>query len=232
VARDALGTTVSLLGQTVDWLLDGDHWSGSAGVPHRLLVHLGISAAAVGLAALVALPPALLLGHARSRWGGVLVAVGNATRALPVLGVLIILASTSLGISTRSTVLALTLFAIPPLLSNAFLGVRDVDADVVEAAWGNGMSGMQVLRSVELPLALPLIAAGFRTSAVQVVATATLAAYVGGGGLGQFINEGFARGDEPETVAGGLVVALLALLVEVSLALVQHRLEPPVETRL
>ena len=223
---------MSLIVDTVDWLLDGSHWSGAEGVPHRLLVHLGISAAALGLAALVSLPPALLLGHARSRWGDVLVALSNATRALPVFGVLIILASTSLGLSTRSTVLALTLFAVPPLLSNAFLGVRDVDADVVQAARGNGMSGLQVLRSVELPLALPLIAAGFRTSAVQVVATATLAAYVGGGGLGQFINEGFARGDKPETAAGGVLVAVLALTVEVLLALLQRRVEPPAETRL
>jgi osmoprotectant transport system permease protein len=223
---------MSLVADTAQWLLDGSHWSGSEGVPHRLLVHLGISAASVGLAALVALPPAVLLGHARSRWGIVLVAVSNATRALPVFGVLIILASTSLGLSTRSTVLALTLFAIPPLLSNAFLGVRDVDTDVVEAARGNGMSGLQVLRSVELPLALPLIAAGFRTSAVQVVATATLAAYVGGGGLGQFINEGFARGDQPETAAGGVLVALLALLVELVLAQVQRRVQPAAETRL
>jgi osmoprotectant transport system permease protein len=223
---------MSLVADTAQWLLDGSHWSGSEGVPHRLLVHLGISAASVGLAALVALPPAVLLGHARSRWGIVLVAVSNATRALPVFGVLIILASTSLGLSTRSTVLALTLFAIPPLLSNAFLGVRDVDTDVVEAARGNGMSGLQVLRSVELPLALPLIAAGFRTSAVQVVATATLAAYVGGGGLGQFINEGFARGDQPETAAGGVLVALLALLVELVLAQVQRRFQPAAETRL
>lgn len=223
---------MSLIVDTASWLLDGSHWSGSEGVPHRLLVHLGISAAAVGLAAAVALPPAVLLGHTRSRWGNVLVALSNATRALPVFGVLILLASTSLGLSTRSTVLALTLFAIPPLLTNAFLGIRDVDADVVQAARGNGMSGVQVLRSVELPLALPLLAAGLRTSAVQVVATATLAAYVGGGGLGQFINEGFARGDMPETAAGGVLVAVLALTVEVLLALLQRRLQPPAETRL
>lgn len=223
---------MSLVADTVTWLGDGAHWSGADGVPHRLLVHLGISAAAVGLAAALALPPAVLLGHRRSRWGDLLVGVSNATRALPVLGVLILLAATSLGLSTRSTVLALTLFAIPPLLSNAFLGVRDVDADVVEAARGSGMSGLQVLRGVELPLAMPLIAAGFRTSAVQVVATATLAAYVGGGGLGQFINEGFARGDRAETAAGGVLVALLALLVELLLARVQRSVAPPAETRL
>lgn len=223
---------MSLIGDTTSWLLDGSHYSGSEGVPHRLLVHVGISAAAVGLAMLIALPPAVWLGHKRSRFGSALVAMSNATRALPVLGVLIILATTSLGLSTRSTVIALTLFAVPPLLSNAFLGVRDVDVDVVEAARGNGMSGLQLLRAVELPLALPLIAAGLRTSSVQVVATATLAAYVGGGGLGQFINEGFARGDQPETAAGGVLVASLALLVELLLAQLQRTLAPPVETRL
>lgn len=223
---------MSLVGDTVSWLFDSTHYAGSDGVPHRLLVHLGISAAAVGLALLVALPPAVWLGHRRSRYGDLLVALSNATRALPVFGVLIILASTSLGLSTTSTVIALTLFAVPPLLSNTFVGVREVDSDVVEAARGNGMSGLQVLRAVELPLALPLIAAGLRTSAVQVVATATLAAYVGGGGLGQFINEGFARGDLPETAAGGVLVALLALVVELLLALLQRSLQPPVETRL
>ncbi|MCU1600557.1 MAG: opuBD [Frankiales bacterium] len=223
---------MSLVEDTLTWLGDGSHWEGQDGVPHRLLVHLGLTAASVGLAALIALPPAVLLGHARTRWGGAVVAVANATRALPVLGVLIILASTSLGLSTRSTVLALTIFAVPPLLTNAYVGVREVDADVVQAARGNGMSGLQVLRSVEIPLALPLMAAGIRTSAVQVIATATLAAYVGGGGLGQFLNEGFARGDSAEKAAGGLLVAALALLVELTLAAVQRRLEPPAETRL
>jgi osmoprotectant transport system permease protein len=223
---------VSLLGDTLTWLADGSHWSGGDGVPHRLAVHLGLSAAAVGLAAVVSVPPAVLLGHARTRWGSLLVAVANATRALPVLGVLIVLASTSLGLSTRSTVLALTVFAVPPLVTNAYLGVRDVDDDVVQAARGSGMSGLQVLRAVELPLALPLMAAGLRTSAVQVVATATLAAYVGGGGLGQFINEGFARGDQAETAAGGVLVAVLALVVELLLAALQRWVQPPAETRL
>lgn len=225
---------MSLVADTVSWLTDGSHWSGTDGVPHRLLVHLGLSGAAVGIACLVALPLAVWLGHSRrlGRLGSVVVTVSNASRALPVFGVLIVLAATPLGIGNRSTVLALTLFAVPPLLSNAFVGVRGVDADVVEAARGNGMSGLQVLRSVELPLALPLIAAGFRTSAVQVVATATLAAYVGGGGLGQFINEGFARADNAETAAGGVLVAGLALIVEGVLALLQKRFTPPVETRL
>jgi osmoprotectant transport system permease protein len=121
---------------------------------------------------------------------------------------------------------ALTLFALPPLLTNAFVGVRGVDADVVEAARGNGMSGWQVLRRVELPLALPLLAAGVRTAAVQVVATATLAAYVGGGGLGRFIADGFGQADPAQTAAGGLLVAALALSVELCLGFVQRRLTP------
>jgi osmoprotectant transport system permease protein len=225
---------MSLVGETLDWLADGDHWSGADGVPHRLLVHLGLTGAAVGLATAFALPLALWLGHSphAGRFGNAVVSLSNASRALPVFGVLIVLAATPLGIQSRTTIIALTIFAVPPLLSNAFVGIRGVDPDVVEAARGNGMSGLQVLRSVELPLAVPLIAAGFRTSTVQVVATATLAAYVGGGGLGQFINEGFARADKAETAAGGVLVAVLALLVEGVLALVQRQLSPPAETRL
>jgi osmoprotectant transport system permease protein len=208
------------------WLGDRAHYRGDDGVPHRLLVHLEVSGAAVGLACLVALPLAIVLGHRRSRLGSAVVTLSNATRALPVFGVLILLAATSLGTTNKSAVLALALFAVPPLLTNAYVGVRGVDADVVEAARGNGMSGLQVLRSAELPLAVPLIAAGLRTAAVQVVATATLAAYVGGGGLGQFIYEGFGRGDAVETAAGGVLVAALALVTEGILAVVQRTVTP------
>lgn len=225
---------MSLVADTLSWLADGAHWSGRDGVPHRLVAHLELTVVAVAIACVIALPLAVWLGHSRraGRFGNLVVTLSNATRALPVFGVLIVLSATSLGVGNRSTILALSLFAIPPLLSNAYVGIRGVDADVVEAARGSGMSGPQVLRSVEIPLALPLIAAGFRTAAVQVVATATLAAYVGGGGLGQFINEGFGRGDKAETAAGGVLVAGLALTVEGLLALVQRRLAPAVETGL
>jgi osmoprotectant transport system permease protein len=128
-------------------------------------------------------------------------------------------------------VVALTLFAIPPLLTNAYVGVRDVDRDVREAARGMGMTGLQLLRRIELPLALPLIAAGLRTAAVQVVATATLAAYVGGGGLGRFIADGFGQADPAMTAAGGVLVATLALVVELTLAAVQRRLTPGTRRR-
>ncbi len=217
---------MNLLQATFAWLGDAAHYQGVDGVPHRLVEHLWISGAAVALGAVVALPVAVWLGHARrfTRLGAAVVSLSNASRAVPVFAVLVLLAATPVGFGNRATVLALVLFAVPPLLTNTFVGVRGVDADVVEAARGNGMSGLQVLRRVELPLALPLIAAGFRTSAVQVVATATLAAYVGGGGLGRFIADGFGQADPAQTAAGGVLVAALAVAVEGGLALVQRSL--------
>jgi osmoprotectant transport system permease protein len=216
---------VSLVGDTVAWLGDGSHWAGPDGVPVRLAQHLAVSGEALALAALIALPPAFLLGS-RGRGGGVVVALANASRAVPTFAVLVLLVATPIGFGDRATVLALVLFAVPPLLTNAYVGVRDVDPEVREAARGMGMTRGQLLRRVELPLALPLIAAGVRTAAVQVIATATLAAYVGGGGLGRLIADGFGRADYAMTAAGGVLVAALALLVELALGAVQRRVTP------
>ena len=216
---------MSLPGDTAAWLGDSAHWTGVDGVPHRLAEHLAVSGAAVGIACLLALPVAFLLGHT-GRGGAVAVNLSNASRALPTFALLVLLAATPVGFGNRATVVALTVFAIPPLLTNAYIGVRDVDREVREAARGMGMTGRQVLRRVELPLALPLVAAGLRTAAVQVVATATLAAYVGGGGLGRLIADGFGRADPAMTAAGGVLVAALALTVEVLLALLQRRVTP------
>jgi osmoprotectant transport system permease protein len=216
---------MSLVADTAAWLVDADHWAGTDGIPHRLAEHLWVSSAAVGVACLVALPIALLLGHT-GRGGSAAVNVSNASRAVPTFALLVLLAATPVGFGNRATVVALTVFAVPPLLTNAYIGVRDVDREVVEAARGMGMTGGQLLRRVELPLALPLVAAGIRTVAVQVVATATLAAYVGGGGLGRFIADGFGRADTAMTAAGGVLVALLALVVELVLAFVQRRVTP------
>jgi osmoprotectant transport system permease protein len=210
---------------TLDWLSDPAHWHGAEGVPHRLAEHLAISGISVAIACLLALPVAFALGHI-GRGGSLAVNLSNASRAVPTFGILILLAVTPVGFGNRAAVVALTLFAIPPLLTNAYIGVRDVDREVVEAARGMGMTGAQLLRRVEVPLALPLVAAGLRTAAVQVVATATLAAYVGGGGLGRFIADGFGRGDMPMTVSGGILVAALALVVEILLAGLQRRLAP------
>jgi osmoprotectant transport system permease protein len=216
---------MSLAGDTVTWLADAEHWSGVDGIPHRLAEHLAVSGAAVGIACLIALPIAFLLGHT-GRGGSVAVNLANASRAVPTFALLVLLAATPVGFGNRATVVALIAFAIPPLLTNAYIGVRDVDPEVREAARGMGMTGGQLMRRVELPLALPLVAAGLRTAAVQVVATATLAAYVGGGGLGRLIADGFGRADPAMTAAGGVLVAALALVVEVVLALVQRRVTP------
>ena len=216
---------MSTIGETVTWLTDSAHWQGVDGVPHRLAEHLAVSGISVGLACLIALPLAVTLGHV-GRGGPLAVNLSNASRAVPTFGLLILLAVTPVGFGNRAAVVALTLFAIPPLLTNTYVGVRDVDREVREAARGMGMTGAQLLRRVELPLALPLIAAGLRTAAVQVIATATLAAYVGGGGLGRLIADGFGRGDPAMTTAGGVLVAALALVVEVALAGLQRRLTP------
>jgi osmoprotectant transport system permease protein len=216
---------VSTVDDTISWLTDSAHWHGVDGVPHRLAEHLAVSGISVGLACLIALPLAFFLGHV-GRGGSLAVNISNASRAVPTFGLLILLAVTPVGFGNRAAVVALTLFAIPPLLTNAYIGVRDVDREIREAARGMGMTGLQVLRRVEVPLALPLVAAGLRTAAVQVVATATLAAYVGGGGLGRLIADGFGRGDNAMTAAGGVLVAALALSVEISLAMLQRRLTP------
>lgn len=216
---------MSLVGDTGRFLVDGGNWTGTSGIPNRLVEHVQVSGASVLVAAALALPLAFWLGHT-GRGGLVVSGLSNASRAIPTFAVLVLLAATPVGFGDRATVVALVLFAIPPLLTNAHVGVRDVDPEVLEAARGMGMTGLQMLCRVELPLALPLVMAGVRTAAVQVVATATLAAYVGGGGLGRFIADGFGRADPAMTAAGGVLVALLALVTELSLGAVQRRLTP------
>ena len=216
---------MNLLGDAVVWLNDPLNWQGKGGVPYLTYEHLLISFSAVALAALVALPVALVLGHT-GRGGGLTVLVTNVSRAIPTLALLTVFAATAIGFGNRATILALAVFAVPPLLTNTYVGIRGVDPDIVEAARGMGMSGRTVLLRVELPLAVPLVAAGLRTAAVQVVATATLAALVGGGGLGTIINEGFGQQDRPQILAGGFLVAALALLTEGTLALVQRQVTP------
>lgn len=191
------------------------------GVPVRLLEHLQYTVLAVLLAAVVALPVGLVLGHL-GRGGALAVAVSNVGRAVPTLGVLVVLAIGPLGQTTSAVVLALALFAVPPMLTNAYVGVRGVDADVVQAARGLGLGPLQVLRGVELPLALPLVLAGVRTAVLQVLATATLAAAIGLGGLGRFLIDGLSAQDDTQVLAGAVLVAGLALAVELLLAGLQR----------
>jgi len=216
------------LEQAFRWLNDPLNWTNPGGILDRLGEHLLISGAAVALGCLVAWPLGLWLGHT-GRGGGLVVLVSNVTLAIPTIALLTILPLTFLGFGRPPVIIALAVFAVPPLLANAYIGVRQADPEARDAARGMGMSGGQLLRRIELPLAVPYLAAGFRTAAVQVVATAALASFVNGGGLGQIISAGFGLGiavGGGQIVAGGLLVAALALLIEGVLAAVERSVTP------
>ncbi|MFB6944418.1 ABC transporter permease [Streptomyces sp. NPDC060286] len=207
------------------WLTTAAHWSGDGGIWNRLGQHLFLTVVCLLISCLIALPVALVLGHL-GRGGALAVNLSNIGRAVPIFAVLVLLLLTPIGGHGEwPTVIALVLFAVPPLLTNAYVGMREVDRDVVRAARGMGMTGWQLMLGVEVPLALPLILTGVRIAAVQLVATATLAALAGGGGLGRIITAGFNLASTPQVVAGAVLVAAFALVVEGLFEVVQ-RLAP------
>ncbi len=217
---------MNIITETFRWFADGSHWSGASGIPARVFEHVQISLVAVAIAALVALPVGLLIGHTR-RAEFIAVSVGNLGRALPSFGILALVFPLTLryapgSIGFAPTLIALFLLAIPPILTNTYVGVQNVDPDVTEAARGMGLSSSQVLFQLEVPLAAGLIVAGLRTAAVQVVATATLGAVFAWGGLGRFIVDGFAQGDDAMIVAGAILVALLAISTEVAFSVLER----------
>ena len=202
--------------QLVRWINDPLNWTNPGGILDRLGEHMSLSAAAVALACVVAWPLGVWLGHSGRAGHGVVVVLSNITLAVPVIAMLTML-PLIMGFGRPPVIIALAIFAAPPLLATAVTGVQGVDPGVRDAARGMGLSGAQVLRQVELPLAVPLLAAGFRTASVQVVATAALASFVNGGGLGQIISAGFGLGiavGGGQILAGGLIVTLLALSVD------------------
>ena len=210
---------MNVVNEVIAWLTDPAHWSGPEGIPVRTLQHLWYSLLATAIAAAIALPIGILIGHT-GRGAVLAVNLTNLGRAIPSLGI-IILTFTLVGFGIVPVVVALTALAIPPIVTNSYVGIRSVDRDVREAAEGMGMRGRQVLWQVELPVAMPLIMAGIRTSAVQVVATATLAAYVGLGGLGRYLIDGLSQRDIAQVVGGAILVAVLSLATELVLGRVQ-----------
>ena len=210
--------------ETIEWLRDPAHWEGTAGIPNRVAEHVELSVIATLVALLLALPLGVLLGH-WGRGGAVAVNLSNVARAVPSFALLVI-GLQIWGLGTTPTYVALVALAAPPILTNAYVAVRGVDDDLRDAARGMGMQGRTVLARVELPLAVPLIMAGIRTAAVTVVAPATLAAFLGEGGLGRYIVDGRAARDIPQLVAGAVLVALLSIATEVVLGLVQRLLTP------
>ena len=224
---------MELIREVLHWFADPAHWSGPTGVPVRLFEHVQISLLAVALAAAVAFPSGLLIGHTR-RGELLAVSVGNLGRAVPSFGILALVFPFTLrylpGIGFWPTLIALFLLAIPPILTNTYVGIQGVDPDAVEAARGMGMAEREIVMRLEMPLAAPLIVAGLRTAAVQVVATATLAALVAWGGLGRFIVDGFARGDDAMILAGAILVAALAIATEVAFGLLERAVSPATAT--
>lgn len=215
---------MTFLGQVIQWFLDGAHWQGDGGVPNRLFEHVSMSGASLLAAALIALPIGITLGHF-GRGGNLAINVSNVGRAVPSFAILVF-AVQLVGIGALPAFVALVALGIPPMVTNSYIGMREVDADVREAARGMGMRPRAVLWRVELPIAVPLIMAGIRTSAVNIVATATLAALVAWGGLGRFIVDGLAQRDVTQLFAGALLVALLSIAVELGLTLAQRLTVP------
>ncbi|QCQ90328.1 ABC transporter permease [Rhodococcus sp. SGAir0479] len=199
-----------------DFITDPANWPGPTGIGTRIVQHLWYSLLAVAGAAVVAVPAGLAIGHFR-RGQIVVVGVVNALRSLPTLGVLTLLVLL-LGLGLVPPILALVLLAVPPLLAGTYAGVANVDRAVVDAAEAMGMTPLQVLGRVEIPNALPLILGGVRSAALQVIATATVAAFVNLGGLGRYIFDGLALHSYDRVLVGAILVAALALLVDAILA--------------
>ncbi len=220
---------IEFLGEVVAWFTDPANWTGINGIPNRLWEHIQMSVLAVSIAALVAIPVAVYLGH-RRRGGNAAVTIVNLGRAIPSLGIVVlalpITVRLGLGFGFWPTFIALLALAIPPMFANSYAGVADVDRDMIEAARGMGMTDRQIITGVEVPTASPVILAAVRVAAVQVVATATLGALVAWGGLGRYIVDGFASQDNVELFAGALLVAGLALVTEFGLGAIQRWIVP------
>ena len=222
-----------MIGDAFSFLTDGANWTGSQGMLVQMGQQLLLTFTALVIAAVVGLPVALVLGHL-GRGGFLAINISNVGRAVPTFAVLILLSVGPLGTEVLgpygraglATLVALTLFALPPLITNGYVGMREVNRATVEAARGMGMTGRQLFFSVELPLASPLVLAGLRLALVQVWATATIAALVAGPGLGNVITDGFNRSDYGEGLAGAIVVAAVAIVLEGFAALGERGASP------
>ncbi|MGI8872260.1 MAG: ABC transporter permease [Candidatus Limnocylindria bacterium] len=216
---------VDFIARALAWAADPAHWVGSDGIAARLGEHLVLSAVPLVAAVLVALPVGLYIGHT-GRGAAIAVNVSNIGRALPSLGILgialILVPSGPLPFGVLATMFALFALALPPIVLNTYTGLREVERDLLEAGRGMGMREPQLLTRVEVPLALPIILAGLRTSAVQVVATATLGAVFGTGGLGRLIVDGIKQQDDAQLFVGAVIVALLSIGTELAFAGLQR----------
>lgn len=220
-----------MIQQIIEWLTSSESWSGPGGIGTRLWEHIFYSGIVLIVTCAIAIPMGLYVGHSgRARW---IITASNAARAVPTLGLLF---AVTLWVGPRissqlafviPSIVVLVLLAIPPVLSGAYAGVEAVDPAARDAAKGIGMRPLQVLGKVELPCALPLLMSGIRAATLQVIATATVAAFVGLGGLGRFLIDGLATGNYVVTAGGALLVSVLALGIDGVLALVERRIVSP-----
>jgi osmoprotectant transport system permease protein len=227
---------VEFIGEVIVWFGDPAHWAGRDGLPTRLVEHLVLSVVPLALAIALAVPVGAWIGHT-GRGVGLVVNIANVGRAIPSLAIMAIASQilfrpiVDLGFRREAaevtTIIAMFALAIPPLVTNTYVGVSEVDRDLVESGRGMGMRESQILRRVELPVALPVVLAGIRTAAVQVVATATIGAVFGTGGLGRYIIDGIAQRNYPEVFAGALVVATMSILTELTFSFIQRRAVSP-----
>lgn len=226
--------------RAIHWIFTASNWSEvnfQAGIRSQLVYHVELSAISLVIATAIAVPVGMVVGHTR-RGQFLAVSVANVGRAIPSFALLVLAFIVigdvwpSLQFSMVPTIIALVLLAIPPILTNTYVGIQAVEADTVEAARGMGLAERQVLGRLELPLAAPLIMAGLRTSAVTVVATATLAGFAGGGGLGVFLYNGFAQqGQEQQLIGGALLVAVLAVCTELLFSVLERLVTPRTRSR-
>ncbi len=213
-----------ILPAVVAWLTDAGNWTGADGVLRRLGEHLWITVRVVVVASLIAVPLGLAIGHT-GRGGVALVGMANAMRALPTLGLVTFLFLLNPS-GELAVLVALVILAVPPVLAGAYAGVQSVEPEVVDAATGMGMTGLQRLVQVELPGSLPLLVGGVRSAVLQVVATTVVAAYVGVGGLGDPLLVGLAVRNYPQVVGVALVTAALAVVLDLLLAVSQRLVVP------
>jgi osmoprotectant transport system permease protein len=209
------------------YLFDGANWRWAANgsIPHLLLQHVEYTLATVLVSALIALPVGLLIGHT-NRGALLAINIGNAGRSLPTFGLLSLIV-TLVGIGTVPVLVALVVLAVPPILASTYAGIRSVDRSAVDAAVGMGMRPLQVLFRAEVPMALPLIISGLRSAVLQVCATATVAAYVGLGGLGRLLIDGLSVNEYDRVFAGAVLVAVLAIALDLSGAAAQRAVVSP-----
>ncbi|MEV0801356.1 ABC transporter permease [Kribbella sp. NPDC050281] len=201
------------------YLTDAYNWSGNEGIWARILEHLWYTFAALGISAVIALPIGLRIGHTR-RGAFLAINLGNAARALPSLGLLMLAVLITDQIGFVPVLIALVALGVPPILASTYAGLSGVDPATIDAARGMGMTGREILTKVEIPIAMPLIISGLRGAALQIVSTATIAALVALGGLGRYVVDGLKLRDFPQMFTGALLVALLAIAIDALFALI------------